>query len=211
MGSILGRRFGRLVSVARVNRSGSNAKITCRCDCGTVLDIGAANLVSGRTVSCGCRMRELNASIGKTSQTHGLSKTREYETWSRIIQRCHNPNSAGFRKYGARGIFVCDRWRESFDKFLADMGPRPPGEYSIDRIDNTGGYTPDNCRWATPSEQARNTSRTRLVEFKGETLCFAEWAERAGMREQTLRHRLKRGWSFERAIGTPLKRVPSAT
>lgn len=124
-------------------------------------------------------------------------------------QRCLNPSDSNFGHYGGRGITICQRWRDSFRSFLEDMGERPPGK-SLDRIDVNGPYSPENCRWATPREQSLNrrsyTPRiwwTRLFTHNGITDSIAGWADRLGVRRESLRHRINRGWSFERAVSTP--------
>ncbi|HEY9737554.1 MAG TPA: hypothetical protein V6D06_14770 [Trichocoleus sp.] len=119
--------------------------------------------------------------------------------------RCHNPNNAAYDRYGGRGIVVCDRWRESFENFYADMGPRPSEQHSIDRINNDGNYEPGNCRWATDKQQSRNTRRNRLLTYNGETLFLDEWAERLSISKHTLQTRLWRGWSVEEAFETPIR------
>ncbi len=130
--------------------------------------------------------------------------TPEYRSWKRIIVRCENKNTKDFPDYGGRGIKVCDRWRHSFENFLADMGLKPSPRHSIDRIDNNGHYQPDNCRWATPKEQSRNARRNHLVTFQGQTLCVSELAEKTGIRYHTLRSRIRLGWTVERAISEPV-------
>lgn len=128
----------------------------------------------------------------------------ERVSWRQMRTRCNNPNDGGYRRYGGRGIRVCDRWA-SFQPFLEDMGARPSLQHSIDRIDNDGDYTPENCRWATQSEQQSNTSRNRMLTHNGVTLTMAEWARRLGMNIQTLHMRLTaQGWSTEKALSTPV-------
>jgi hypothetical protein len=143
--------------------------------------------------------------MGKT--THGHTRTygstRIYQTWKSMRSRCHNPNDPSFAYYGAKGIVVCDRWRESFENFVADMGERPLG-HTLDRYpDNGGNYEPSNCRWATRRTQTLNTSRTKWITFNGETLCMKDWAERVGLLQETLWTRLNRGWPIEKALSTP--------
>lgn len=116
-------------------------------------------------------------------------------------QRCLNPNNASFAHYGGRGITVCDQWREDFTAFLADMGQPPPGMW-LDRRDNHGPYSKENCRWATPREQNQNRRGNRFVEWRGERLCIHEWGRRTGL-GQNISHRLRCGWSVERALTTP--------
>ena len=134
---------------------------------------------------------------------HGHSrrgnKSRTHRTWSSMIERCRNPNSTGYGHYGGRGITVCERW-QSFENFLADMGERPEGT-SLDRFPNKhGNYQPGNTRWASHSEQARNTARNRMITFGGQTRCLTEWAENIGIDPHTLRDRLRHGWPIAEAL-----------
>lgn len=134
-------------------------------------------------------------------------RSPEYRAWKAMKQRCGNPNNHKFNIYGARGIRVCERWRDSFETFLADMGQRPHGT-SIDRIDNDGNYEPANCRWATPRQQMRNRSNTRLITYDGRTLSLAEWARATGLTEAGIRIRIdRRGWSVAEALTKPLRDV----
>lgn len=129
----------------------------------------------------------------------------EFAIRSSIIQRCHNPKNPGFADYGGRGIVVCGRWRVSADAFLTDMGPRPSARHSIERKNNDGPYSPDNCVWATKAEQNRNTRQNVRLTFKGRTLCIAEWAREQGLPEKAIRDRLNLlNWSIERALTEPL-------
>jgi hypothetical protein len=122
--------------------------------------------------------------------------------------RCLNPNASNYAAYGGSGITICDRWLESFENFLADMGECPPG-MTVERKDNLLGYSPENCRWATKTEQNQNTSATRLLEYQGESLCVAEWAKTLGIKATTIMSRLNAGWSTEEVLGTPVR--PSKT
>lgn len=123
--------------------------------------------------------------------------------WWHMRRRCDDPDDPRYPKYGARGIRVCDRWRENFDAFLADVGPRPPGMW-LERIDNDGNYEPGNCRWATPAEQQRNTRRNVRLTVGGETMTVTDWAIRLGCSKHVLHQRLRRGWSPDRVVGTPI-------
>jgi hypothetical protein len=120
-----------------------------------------------------------------------------------MVRRCYDANSASYDRYGANGIGVCDRWRESFENFLADMGERPDGA-TIDRIDNARGYEPGNCRWATTAEQARNRTDNHTLTFNGRTMVMTDWAAEIGISVFTLSDRLRRGWSVDRALTTPV-------
>jgi hypothetical protein len=122
-----------------------------------------------------------------------------YAIWSSMLQRCENRGMPAYDRYGGRGIQVCDEWHD-FDVFYDDMGPRPDETYSLDRIDNDGDYCPGNCRWATKKQQSRNRADNRLLTFKGESLCIAEWADRLPLKDSTIRMRLRRGWSTKEAL-----------
>jgi hypothetical protein len=138
--------------------------------------------------------------------THGASGTPERNSYHSMVDRCSGKHTRYARRYYGRGITICERWLgdDGFKNFLADMGPRPPGT-SLDRIDNDGNYEPENCRWATASQQQQNTSYNRMLTAFGETLCVAEWARRYGLNPDRVHARLQRGWAVERAISTPSK------
>lgn len=120
------------------------------------------------------------------------------------IQRCHNPKNPNFDNYGGRGIVVCHRWQESAEHFIADMGPRPTPKHTLERIDNSGGYNPGNCRWATRAEQNANTRQNHRLTIDGESLILAEWARRAGVSGNLIRDRLRLGWDSKRAVFEPV-------
>jgi len=173
------RRFG--------TTSAGKVQWLCVCDCGVVGGLSAQNLMYGLTRSCGCWNSE---SARKRMTTHGMTDTVEFRTWQLMIDRCHNAKSKCYSRYGGRGIFVCARWRSSFADFYADMGPRPAGR-TLDRKDNDGGYSPENCRWATSVQQARNMRSNRVISAFGETHVQAEWAEILGTTSSHLYHHLK--------------------
>lgn len=131
------------------------------------------------------------------------TKTPTLRSWDGMLQRCTNQRDPRYKDYGGRGITVCERWLK-FENFLADMGERP-AETSIDRVDNSGNYTPDNCRWATRVQQQNNMRRNHLVTFEGETHTVAEWVRIKAIKHATLWARLKRGWSIRRALETPIQ------
>lgn len=133
----------------------------------------------------------------------------EFWTWCNMMHRCHSVGYRDYPEYGGRGIKVCDRWRgpAGFAAFFADMGPRPSKRHSIDRYpDNNGNYEPGNCRWATASQQMRNTRRNRLLTFQGRTMCMTDWSNETGIPCTMIRWRLlKLKWSVERTLTTPVK------
>lgn len=146
---IAGKRFGRWTAL----RYESGSYWICRCDCGSVKRIFSGNLKNGKSRSCGCLRDEI---VSACQTTHGLTKSAEYKVWAGIKRRCLNPNDRSFREYGGRGITICRAWSEQFESFLACVGKRPSDNHSIDRIDNSRGYEPGNCRWATRSQQMKN-------------------------------------------------------
>lgn len=189
-----GRRFGRLVVVRRVLLL-RPTMWECVCDCGKTTKVRAGDLVrkDGRSIqSCGC---------GKPGNIkHGLLKQfpREHQAWTRMHDRCENPNVKQWDRYGGRGIRVADRWSgdKGFPNFLDDMGPRPSSRHSIDRIDNDGHYEPGNCRWATYSQQARNKRTSARLEYRGKFYCFSDLSEMTGVPEKLIRTRMIEYGSF---------------
>ena len=197
-----GMRFGRLRVIGRApDRGDKRVRWVCQCDCGQESEPLGQSLRAGTTVSCGCAQRDWARKFGRESnKTHGHSMTPTYRIWSGLKHRCadsSNPN------YGGRGIRVCDRWMD-FRKFLADMGPRPSKQHSIDRINNDGDYEPENCRWATPRQQANNSRKAVFYQYEGEKLSVAQLARRCGVPYKTFHARLARGWPLDRAMNTPL-------
>ncbi len=191
-----GNVYGRLTVLERAGRNSERKTLwLCRCSCGKEKNVTGKQLRGGQVVSCGCYMRTHAA---KTFLKHGFGSTKdrvpEYESWSGMIQRCTNPKNAKYPRYGGRGITVCDRWRGSFEFFLSDMGFKPTPAHSIDRKDNDGNYDPDNCRWAIPIEQARNTSRNRRYDFGGKLQTPAEAVTETSISLASLKTRLERGW-----------------
>src|SRR3990167_5409886 len=204
-----GQRFTRLTVLRRAPRHvrhGGKAAWVCRCDCGVTSVVTSGNLRQGLVKSCGClrsekaRDRLLTHGEGRTSH-----QSREYRAWCNMKTRCDNPRASQYADYGGRGIRVCDRWRESYEAFLADMGRCPP-RHSLDRKDNNGQYEPENCRWAKRLVQANNKRNNRVLAFNGESLTLPEWARQLGVPRDTLKRRILLGWSIERALTEPLRR-----
>ncbi len=141
---------------------------------------------------------------------HGMSKDSAYRCWKGMKQRCHNPANPQYRYYGAKGVVVCDQWKESFVRFLSDVGPRPSLAYSLDRYPNaSGNYEPGNVRWATDIEQSRNRPGYNVViEWRGERKPISEWTQLRAMPKELLRNRLGLGWTIEEAMTAPASPLP---
>lgn len=134
---------------------------------------------------------------------HGRTHTPEYNSWANIRQRCNNPDNSAYADYGERGIALCQRWQESFEAFYADMGPRPTPQHSVERLDNSHGYEPDNCVWATMHTQTRNKRNNIMMTYNGITQCLADWSRDTGYPRTTLLNRKRLGWSDEEALTIP--------
>ncbi len=201
----IGMRFGRLTVESRAPSKTRIPRWTCRCDCGAIREVEHYALAKRITVSCGCFRRD-NAGKTEASVTHGMAGTRVYRIWLGVHARCENPNIKNFKRYGGRGITVCERWN-NFENFLADMGIPEPG-LSIDRIDNDGNYCPENCRWATAKQQQRNKSSNRLITAFGETKPIAVWAEdpRISVDRYLIASRINNGWNDVLAITKPKRK-----
>lgn len=209
---LTGKTFGRLKVIVEAGLAGNGHVLwECLCECGTTTHVRTGDLKSRNTKSCGC-LRD-DARIGDArAYKHGHYGTPEWDTWQGIRRRCRKPLGPGYNHYGAVGVVVCDGWHDSVEAFVTDMGPKPSRRHSIDRKDNAHGYTcghcpdcfahdwPANCRWATSKEQALNRRSTRLITFRGETLCMKDWARRIGVSIQVLSHRLAAGWPLEEAL-----------
>ena len=187
-------RYGRLEIVSKAASRNGQVYMLCRCDCGKEKEIALSSLKRGLTQSCGCYRKEK----GPSNQSHKQSHTRTYKVWLSMRQRCLNPNNPAYKNYGGRGIAITPEW-DDFAQFLADMGDVPDG-MSIERINNDGGYNPSNCRWATRTEQGRNTRKCRVITHNGQTKTLSEWASEYGINHQTLGKRLDSGWEVDHAL-----------
>lgn len=202
---LAGLKFGRLTvnSSAGSNRH-NKVRWNCRCECGKDTCVIGADLRAGKILSCGCLHREISSRVFKKSMTtHGLSRSSEYFIWFGMHARCSKPDHISYKSYGAKGIRVCDRWRD-FPTFYSDVGPRPSPAHSLDRKNSDGHYEPGNVVWADKIEQANNRCTNRIVDYRGEQTTLANAIRRAGsvVGKTTARQRLLRGWTVEAAVET---------
>lgn len=191
---ITGQSFGRLTVIKECEER-RNGKLFwhCKCECGNYTDVVSQHLRNESTRSCGCLFTD---ELTKRLTTHGLTKRgakkpSEYNVWSGMLSRCSNVKEDRYKDYGGRGITVCERWLNSFENFLADMGNRPSLDHSIDRIDVNGNYEPTNCRWATEFQQSRNRRNNIIIEFKGDKLIISDWGRKLNCSSASIRHMLK--------------------
>lgn len=203
-----GDRYGRLTTIEPGPRKPSGAKTwLCRCDCGTQKTVIEAMLRCGHTKSCGCLQRERAAAHNRANTRHGATvgggQPRLYRMWHNMLMRCRRPAATAYPNYGGRGITVCDAWSDfsTFRTWAEANGYRQG--LQIDRIDNDGPYSPENCRWVTSRENCNNRRNTRRIEVDGQTFTLANAARAFGVGYFLLISRINRGWSPEKAIATP--------
>lgn len=178
----------------------------CVCECGKIFIASGKDIRCGHTLSCGCLGEERRAA---SVTTHGESKTRLYSIYAKMKDRCYNKNNKRYNIYGEKGVRICNEWLNSYEAFRDwAMSHGYQDDLTIDRIDSSGNYCPDNCRWATMETQANNTSRNHFLTYKNSTKTMAEWAKLIGIPYSTLRHRINTlGWSTERALETPVRKI----
>jgi hypothetical protein len=201
--NLTGRTFGRWTVLGYAGRDGDSHSWQCRCACGTQRNVRGSNLRKGISRSCGCLLGDV---LQKRNLKHGHRTNKafspEWLSWSNMIRRC---KPGGHKHYAGRGVKVCQRWRNSFSAFLSDMGMKPFPRAMIERENNDGDYTPENCRWATNKEQSRNRRNNRPVTVNGVTAPVVVHAERFGIKYRTALARLVYGWTPEEAFLTPVK------
>lgn len=201
---LTGKKFGMLTVIKRDGADNQrNPTWLCKCDCGNEKIVRGNLLKSGNTKSCGCINRE---KVKMLNFVTGAYKSRLHRIWDAMKQRCLNQKNNNYHRYGARGIMVCEEWRNNFKAFYDwAMGNGYTDDLTIDRIDNDGNYCPENCRWATLHEQNRNRRTSRMITFNGKTQCMLDWAKELEIKPITMVARFRRGWSVERAFNTPIK------
>lgn len=203
-----GYRKGRLVVIREVsllNKKGYHRRaLQCKCDCGATTTVRLENF-RRKSNSCGC----LNLEVLKKRAIHGYNRkgvrNRTYSTWASMLSRCTNKHLKCYHRYGGRGISFSERWAR-FENFLADMGERPTGR-ELDRIDNNKDYTKENCRWVTRSQNCRNKSNNRRLYYGGKEQTLTDWSEELKISRQAVVDRLRRGWSVDRALSVPVRKI----
>lgn len=213
----IGQKYNMLTALRVSRESDTRVWWWCRCECGVEKEISGCNL--GRTLSCGCVKPQANSDAHRT---HGRSGTSEFRIWTHMIQRCTNPKNAAYKRYGGRGISVCRRWSGSFEAFVEDMGLRPTGDHSLDRMRVNDGYDcgkcedcqfrggTANCRWATASEQGGNRRNNVYIEHDGRRMTATEWARETGLKFYTIQARIQAGWTVSDALTRPAKQMRKA-
>ena len=197
--NLVGKKFGKLTVLEFLGKTGHNNYWLCECECGTKKRVSEYKLTSGLTKSCGCYRKDL---LSRRNKKHGLKNQnpRLYRIWLSMRNRCNNPNATKYFRYGARGIRICDEWNDYSNFYGWAIGNGYSSDLSIDRKDNDGNYTPENCQWTSSKEQARNRSTNRFLAVNGITKLIVEWAEITGLSDSTIRKRLSQGFSPEEAI-----------
>lgn len=196
-------KFNRLTVLQRDKNKWNRVMWKCRCDCGNIILVNSYALKSGSAKSCGCYKSEI---LGNTMRKHKLSNTRIYNIWKGMRKRCNNPNSSNYYLYGGRGIKVCKEWNKFLPFYSWSMQNGYAENLSIDRINNNGNYEPSNCRWVDRKQQNNNTRQNVFITYNGKTLTLSQWAKIYNINRQTLKYRLSKHWSVEKALTTPVKR-----
>lgn len=192
---LTGKRIGHLEVLRFLHVSDQQLAVwEAKCDCGAIVQRSSGAL--GKSMKCGTAYCGVRCPLFKPGVvTHGLSGSPEYNAHRRMLQRCYNPKNPSYERYGARGITVCKRWRDSFLNFYKDMGPMPHPKMSPDRIENSKGYSPENCRWATPKEQANNREDNVMLDTPWGKMTLSQAAEKAGLNPDVVSQRRRKGYS----------------
>lgn len=204
----MGKKFGKLevLKDSGIRTKYGRVKWFCKCDCGNDVLVVSIYLLNGDTKSCGCLKYKITHGCTRSGQ-----KTPEYGVWHNMKMRCYNPETPNYERYGGRGISVCDSWQNNFRMFLKDMGIRPTSKHTIERMDNDGPYSPENCKWATYKEQNRNKINNHLITYGRKTLSITEWAEYFNVNRDLIwgriRRRQKTGFSESSIIANLYKEI----
>ena len=206
-----GQKYGKLTIIKEVSPIGSKRRILCKCDCGNIKEYSMDRVIHGRTRSCGCLKNEIflahRNNNGTSKYTKEARESRLLGIWYSMKERCYTKSASGYKKYGEKGITICDEWKNDFMAFYNwAMANGYSDELTIDRIDYRGNYEPSNCRWADIRTQANNKSNVRKYEYNGELHTMTEWSEIMNINYGALWERLNvLGWSIEKALTTPVR------
>lgn len=202
---LTGMKFGRLTAIKIIGQNEHKSNLwLCECDCGNQCITYTTQLLIGKTKSCGCLQKE---NFLKSVCKHNLSNSRIYKIWTSIKQRCNGTTLRNKKYYKDKNILVCDEWKNNFIEFYNwSIANGYKEGLTIDRINSNGNYEPNNCRWVDRTVQNNNTSRNKIIEFNNEKHTMAEWSRILNIDYYALQHRIKRGWSTERAFTEPVKR-----
>lgn len=202
MDDIVGKKYNMLTVLKFDSIKNEQAMWLCKCDCGNEKVLRGSRLKEGVTTSCGCYR------VGRLKK-HGLSTSNEYTIWHDIRRRCKKENNINYAGYGGRGIGVCERWdnENGFMNFYDDMGKRPSKKHSIDRIDNSKGYSKENCRWTDDITQANNRRGNRVITYDNKTMTVSQWERELKMPSNNIATRLAKGWTIEDAISKPIRSI----
>lgn len=204
--NVIGVQFGHVTVMEELDPiryyNVSNRVVRCQCTCGNIFETTLRPLQTGHSTSCGCKRMEAFYNNRKDLTTHGLSNHRLYRLWTDMKTRCNNPNSYPYARYGNRGISICSEWANDFMNFYNwAMANGYNENMTIDRIDNNGPYSPENCRWVTPREQATNKTTNIMITFNGKTACLSEHCTELGLNYNRIHDRITYlGWSVEQAL-----------
>jgi hypothetical protein len=206
---LTGQRFGRLVVQRKLDVRDSDNRImwACLCDCGAFTQVSGHHLRSGNTKSCGCLQKEAIRITAKSNAKHGeAGKTRLYNIWKGMKKRCLSPSHKSYSSYGGRGITICDEWLEYVPFMQWAIANGYKQGLTLERVDNNGPYSPENCRWATCKVQANNRRNSVILEYDGQAKTLAMWAEERNVNLYTLWDRIKRyNWPIKKALTTPTR------
>lgn len=205
-----GNIYGKLTVIDNLpNKKRHLNKVTAKCECGNIKDFYLSNIVSGKTSSCGCINRQKSSERYKIlNLSHGLANHPLYTIYHAMMNRCYNENDISYKRYGGKGVTVCDEWRNDFMKFFEwAMNYRWREGLQLDKdiLGNGKLYSPDTCKFVSRSENCRNRSTNKIIQYNGESKTLSEWCEKTGLNHTCILHRLKRGWSIEKTLNTPAK------
>lgn len=202
---LIGKKINKWIIISKAKNRNGKSYYLCRCECGKEKEVNLQNLKRNLSKSCGC-LRNKETAIRNT--THNLTGIPEHGVWFGIKARCLNPKNSRYNRYGGRGITICDEWKDSFEQFYADMGPRPSNKHSIERRNNDLGYNKDNCYWVTNDVQSRNRINNINITWNGKTQCLLDWTKELFPNNSysLLEYRLKKGWNIEKILTTPAQK-----